>query len=216
MIATGPASPENILVERILEDAKRQVDALEAETEASVRALEEQYQREARAEEEAGREKALSEAEALRSRVLARARVDARNTMLRAREAAVQKVLDRLGRTLLETRADAARYHALLANLLVEGVVGVNATDVVVLLGRGDREMVDDGSLEELREHVRRRSDKEIRIEFEFADKDLGGGCIVMERGGRVCLDNTIPGRMREATRQLRLLITAELEKNRG
>ena len=216
MMETSPELPENILVKRILEDAKRQADALEAESEASVRAQEEQYQREARAEEEAGREKALSEAEALRSRVLARARVDARNTMLRAREAAVQKVLDRLGRTLLETRADAARYHALLANLLVEGVVGVNATDVVVLLGRGDREMVDDGSLEELREHVRRRSDKEIRIEFEFADKDLGGGCIVMERGGRVCLDNTSPGRMREATRQLRLLITAELEKNRG
>lgn len=216
MIATGPASPENILVERILEDAKRQVDALEVETEASVRALEEQYQREARAEEEAGMEKARNEAGALRSRVLARARVDARNTMLRAREAAVKKVLERLEQALLETRADTARYRAVLTNLLVEGVLGVNAGDIVVLLGSGDRVMVNDVVLEELREQVRRRSGREIEMEFEFAEKDLGGGCIVTERGGRVRLDNTIPGRFREARRQLRLLITAELEKNRG
>lgn len=216
MIETGPESQGNALVQRILEDAKRQADALEAEAEASVRSLEEHYQQEARKEEESGMEKARNAAGALRSRILGRARVDARNTLLRAREAAVKSVLDRLEQALLEMHTDKVRYRAALRNLLVEGVLAVDCAEVVVLLGTGDRELVNDEVLEELREHVRRRSGREVRVDVEFSEDDLGGGCIVMERGGRVRVDNTIPGRMRESTRQLRLLIAAELEKNRG
>ena len=108
MSALGPESPERALVERILEDARRQADALEAEAASSVRMLEEQYREEVRAVEEQCAGKARHDALALRNRVLARARVDARNIVLQGREAAMKKVLARVESAIMKMRDDIA------------------------------------------------------------------------------------------------------------
>ena len=86
----------------------------------------------------------------------------------------------------------------------------------MAVIGAGDRAIVDEAMLEDVRKRAYEQSGRDIGLEIEFDERDLGGGCIVMERGGRLRLDNTIPGRIRETRRQLRLLIAAELEKNRG
>jgi len=216
MSALGPESPERALVERILEDARRQADALEAEAASSVRMLEEQYREEVRAVEEQCAGKARHDALALRNRVLARARVDARNIVLQGREAAMKKVLARVESAIMKMRDDIAGYRTALANLLVEGILGVDSAELVAVIGAGDRAIVDEAMLEDVRKRAYEQSGRDIGLEIEFDERDLGGGCIVMERGGRLRLDNTIPGRIRETRRQLRLLIAAELEKNRG
>lgn len=213
-VNTEPA--EQGLIESILAEARSQADALAAEAEAAAKGILDQSRGEAESLGIEIQAKAAKDARVLIDRECAKARVEVRRVLRRAREEAVNKVLGRIEKALGEIRGDAPRYRALMTGLLAEAVVGTGSREVIALVAAADREVVDEPLLEEVRKRVGDLGGNNVTIRVQFEDADLGGGCIGLEPGGRVRLDNTFPRRLKEIRRQLRLLISAEIEKNCG
>ncbi len=206
---------------------KAMIDSIVAETDARVRSLLERAEETARSEAENAKknadkvhseilDRARRDAAKTRSRAVASARIEARRILLRAREDAISTVVARIEGALRGMRTESARYRAALVSLLAEAILAVDEEHVKVTLSAADRAIVDGTVTQEAVRLVKEVSGREVGVDVHFEDTDLGGGCRVTSKGGRVLLDNTFARRLEEAKRHLRPLIAEELEKSRG
>jgi len=202
---TNP-SPQKVLTDEILADAKRQ--GRRTVTRATREAK--QIIDKARAQADAERDERLAAArhEAERRRQLTLATVPVEVARMRARkvEATLQAIYDEAWRRLLAR--EGFDYRETVAALAAEAVGRLEGNAFVLELAEADRDALGATLAEEVRRRVG-RDELDVRIAAEAAD--IAGGVIVRDAEGRQVWDNSLGGRLKRFWPMLRRQIAAHV-----
>ncbi len=204
-------SAEAEIVEKILADAESQAKRILENAEHTAERERDKARREAEKIYEELVERAKVEAQKIKSRQLSTGRVEARRKLLEAREKAVASIMNRIEQGLQELRQDRERYGESLRNLALESVAAVGGSEMILVFGAVDKDLVAD--LENQIREEAKQAVKGCEIEFRFEERDLGGGCIGQSRDGRVIFDNTYPRRLQRKHLEFRNIIAKEIGK---
>ncbi|MGQ9810972.1 MAG: V-type ATP synthase subunit E [bacterium] len=208
----GPEiAPESVMVEKMLSDARSEADRIIEKARFAL---------------ESGRKRAEIEAEEIRKDMIARtvgqiekimkreisiAKMEARRTLLNAREKLISIAYESIRRRLSDMRREPI-YRESLLNLSSEAIKSVGGDRVILRFSNLDRNVVDQGFLDELL----KRTDKRIEVEVRMDLSDEKAGCIALSGDQRVVFDNTYDARMKRLEQTLRARIVEELRKQDG
>lgn len=158
--------------------------------------------------------KAEETARKLRSREIATAHIEAQRMYLKAREEAVGVIISRIEDGLKALRRNPESYRKSLVHLAAEAVSAIGEADVQVYISQADQEFVDHAFMAELRTISQERLGFEPHINVQFAQADMGGGCIASSYTGRIVFDNTYAKRLERMKNRLRTSIVKEIIKS--
>ncbi len=184
-------------------------DQSEAEAAALLEQAEKEAQRifdEARAEAEKIKadilKKAEIQAEGVRKKVLSSVRLEVKRQTLRTREALVLEIFSGVAEK-IEAFRKTKGYLPVLKNLVMEGVLALDADMVHVLAGDVERKLLTKKIFSEVEKGIRQRRKKKVKLEFSGRTIP-DAGVILMSSDGRTQFDNrfsTRMGRMQDAMR---------------
>jgi len=187
-------------------------DQSEAEAAALLEQAEKEAQRildEARAEAEKIKadilKKAEIQAEGVRKRILSSVRLEVKRQALRTREAFVLKIFSSVEEK-LEAFRKTKGYLSVLKNLVVEGVLALEADVVHVLPGEVERKLLTKKIFSEVEKEIRQRKKKKVKLEFSGRTIP-DAGVILMSSDGRTQFDNRFSTRMERMENAMRLMV---------
>jgi len=191
-----PEEEIETLSRAILKEAE--VDAGQIKDEAKVRAdaIRQHAQEQAEKERVDILQQARQEAERLRSQTVASAQLKARTMQLEHREKLLDRVFDSAKQKLsaIQKRSD---YSKLVAQLLREALIQLNASKAVVRADGVTQKILNDGVLRDV--------SKELKAEVAIGDAlEEGTGVIVDASDGHLHFDNTLETRLSRLQSQLR------------
>lgn len=212
--ATSP-NPEVQILENIQEDGRVQAQRIVDDAQRVANAEEQRARSDATKAQEAILTKAREKGDRIRAVDTATGRIEARRILLKAREESVSGVFTEIKQGLATLRKNAERYRRSLVVLAAEAVVAVGGQEVTLRVAQKDKACADSSAFVE---DVRREAAQHVaavpNIHLAWAEKDTGGGCIVVDPSERVVFDNTYPRRLARMRRQLRMTIIRELAKH--
>ncbi|MGQ9603665.1 MAG: V-type ATP synthase subunit E [bacterium] len=208
----GPEiAPESVMVEKMLSDARSEADRI---IEKARFALESGRKRAEIEAEEIRKDmiaRTVGQIEKIRKREISLAKMEARRTLLNAREKLISIAYESIRRRLSDMRREPI-YRESLLNLSSEAIKSVGGDRVILRFSNLDRNVVDQGFLDELL----KRTDKRIEVEVRMDLSDEKAGCIALSGDQRVVFDNTYDARMKRLEQTLRARIVEELRKQDG
>jgi len=207
-------TPENVLSDEILSDAKRRADRTVNRAEREGKKLVERAVKQA----EAVRDRALAVAKARLTReeqVFASAlTLEERMRRLKAQGMLLDEVLDRAAER-LRSRSG-FDYPALVRKLAVEGVVAMTGDAFVLRLAEADRDAMAKTLPDEVAAAVATETGRDVKVTLADAPAAIDDGVHVESADGRQHVDNTFAGRLRRMRDELRFEIAALLFEKKG
>lgn len=103
-----------------------------------------------------------------------------------------------------ELAADKSRYPPLVADLVLQGVLLLQDSDVVVRCRRADVEIVD-SCIDDVAEKYLAKVSSPVKLTCDkstFLSDSCSGGIILLSQGGTITVDNTFEGRLNIAYSQ--------------
>jgi vacuolar-type H+-ATPase subunit E/Vma4 len=191
-----PEEEVEILSRAILKEAEVDAEQIREEAQTKANAIRQRAQAEAEKERQQILDQARQEAERLRSQVVANAQLKARTLQLEHREKLLDRVFEAAKQKLpaIQKRSD---YKKLVAQLLREGLVQLNANKAIVRADGVTQKALKDGVLKEL--------SSELNAEVSSGEAlEEGTGVVVEASDGHLHFDNTLETRLSRLQSQLR------------
>jgi vacuolar-type H+-ATPase subunit E/Vma4 len=205
--------PDAAITEKIIADAREQAEKLIRNAGVGAAAEQKKTEREIERIEQGARAGWDLRVEKIRMSEISTARIESRRILLDAREKAVSGLFAEIEEGLGCLREDRRRYRESLVVLAVEAVTAIGGSGVVLKFGETDRDIVDEAFLGEVRSGVEGGA-AGTDFTVEFADGEMGGGCVAASPDGRIVLDNTLGRRLEEMRPAIRATIVKELARD--
>lgn len=203
------------IVSQIIEDGKKEIASIIDKAERTASEVT------GKAEETGGAaaEKILKESrekgEAIRRRTLSSVNIEVKRTRLKAREEIVsainRKVLEGL-----ENIRSGSDYPVLMADMIVEAILGLEGGSFQVYVDRGDIGLLKNKVFDIVREKARENGIEIEHLEEMVLEKSSIGGARVGVPGGRVIFDNTFEARIYRMRDDIRNIIFEEVFEPEG
>ena len=180
----------------ILKEAEADVEQIQAEAKAKADAIRRRTQEQAEAVRKEILDRARQDSERLRSQVVSTAQLSARSAQLAHREKLLNSVFVAAGQKLssVPQRAD---YGKIVAQLLREALVNLNAKEAEVRADSATQQLVKDKTADEL--------SKELNAKISVGNPlEEGFGITVSASGGHLNFDNTLETRLNRLQNALR------------
>jgi V/A-type H+-transporting ATPase subunit E len=188
--------------ERILAEARKAADERIKAARDQARAV--LQQAESQAQEQAGRIRAHSES---------LLHMERRRISLRRQEQAVQEVLSGT-RERLAAMVGTPEYRQVLLAWLVEGAIGLGASEASVNASAAERKQIDEKLLKSVRDKVKELTGRNVSLSLTAADPLIPQGVVLTSADGRVEFNNQVATRMLRRQSEIRKEIQDLLWKN--
>jgi V-type H+-transporting ATPase subunit E len=124
---------------------------------------------------------------------------DARLEVLLARDAVLQKAYATAAKSLRDVGADKSEeYERMLFDLVLQGLIKMNDTEVLVRCRKEDLDLVHD-ILPAIPEAYLAATGVPVDLKLDkekFLPEECGGGIVLLSKGGRILLENTFQSRL--------------------
>jgi len=210
-VMSPDASPQDVLREEILADARRQAERTVRRAEREAEDALQEARKEADADRASRRDAARREAERRRNLVLAAIPVEEARMRAQRTEEVLEAIRDEARLRLAErgpSGAGGEEYRRTLVRLAAEAVSNMAGERFVLELGAEDLKAVGNGLADDVRKAVGRQG---LRIAVAPEPADIETGVLVRDADGRQVVDNSLAARLERLWPALRLAIGARL-----
>lgn len=206
----SPDTSENAeaLIAGIQEDGRGEAARIEREAEEEAHRRVSLAKQQASATLKGAKDQAEEQAEAVRKRILAGAAMEKRRRRMRIQEEIFNEVLERTRKELERRRAD-AQYREVLAGLLTEAAMGLDARNAQVRTPEADRRFIDDPMLREAEHRVQRLGGGTVHLSLSDEVMPYGQGVLLVSQDHRRAFDNLMETRIRRQLSAIRDMVSA-------
>lgn len=190
-MTAADSSPQEVLRDEILADARKQADRVRRRAERDAKAIVKKARDEVEAERDARLAEARARADRTRDVVMARVPVDVARMRLERLEEALEAIHDAARRRLAER--DGFDYREVVARRAAEALAAMEGEEFVFRLAPADRATLADWLPGEA---VRRAGREGLRVRVDEAPGDFEAGILVRDATGRQVWDNSFEARL--------------------
>ncbi len=153
-----------------------------------------------------GRQRAQEQAESIQRKVLSEVELEVKRRSLKVRDTVMQEVMKRVEAKLKVRIAD-ADYRVTLREWVVEAARGLAVDTAQLNASAAERELLDTGLLQEIRDVVKERSGRAVTLTLSEAAPLEAQGVLVTATDGRMAFNNQVKTRILRNRRKIQALI---------
>ncbi|MBN2184007.1 MAG: V-type ATP synthase subunit E [Candidatus Krumholzibacteriota bacterium] len=203
------------IVSQIIEDGEKEIASITDKAERTASEITEKAEKNGEAIAEKILKESQEKGEAIHRRTLSSVNIEVKRTRLKAREEIVSAInLKVLGA--LENIRSGGDYPDLMADMIVEAVMGLEGSSFQVYADRGDIDLLKNEVFDIVREKALGKGIKIELLEAMVLEKSSIGGARVGVPGGRVIFDNTFEARIYRMRDDIRNIIFEEVFEPEG
>ncbi len=153
-----------------------------------------------------GRQRAQEQAESIQRKVLSEVELEVKRRSLKVRDTVMQEVMKRVEAKLKVRIAD-SDYRVTLREWVVEAARGLAVDTAQLNASAAERELLDTGLLQEIRDVVKERSGRAATLTLSEAAPLEAQGVLVTATDGRMAFNNQVKTRILRNRRKIQALI---------
>jgi vacuolar-type H+-ATPase subunit E/Vma4 len=147
--------------------------------------------------------KAEAQAEGIRKKILSGVRLDVKKQNLRTREELLSKIFEQV-KEKIEAFRQTKAYKGYLKELVIEGVMAIDAERMRVLPGNVEKKLLSEATVKQIIGEIQKRTGRKMKLSV--ADQPLPeGGVVLISEDERMLFDNRFSARMQRMQSQMRL-----------
>ena len=147
--------------------------------------------------------KAEAQAEGIRKKILSGVRLDVKKQNLRIREELLSKIFEQV-KEKIETLRQTKAYEGYLKELVIEGVMAIDAERMRVLPGNVEKKLLSEATVKQIIGEIQKRTGRKTKLSV--VDQPLPeGGVVLISEDERMLFDNRFSARMQRMQSQMRL-----------
>ena len=202
----------DILCNEIQKQSKTEADAILEQAEKDVRRILDEAEKNADRIKADLMKQARTKAEGIQKRILSGVHLEIKKKRLRARESVLTKIFDSVHHDLITFRKD-KRYKEVLNHLVLEGLFALDGGHIEIILGKVERDLLDENVLRALEKKACDESGKAVQLTLS-KQSHADGGVVLLSLDGRTRFDNTFAARIRRMQDDMRLIIIKEISSS--